>query len=354
MTVNIIQIFTLSVLLALSAFFSGAETALVKVSKIKIKHWIYTSTAHTQAWANWLTNPQELLTTILIGNTLVGVFFSSAMTVFAVGWFQNYGKEWVQTLAGASSFLLILVFGEMVPKIYCIQNTDRVSFQALGPLSTISKILQWPLKKFFRLLGNLLPIFKELPTDRFTSLTLEEIHAILVNSPVVSGLDREHQEMMRKVLSMHQTKVVQIMTPWNQVDFLLLDEIYEGQTKLERFTDRMVESGRTRLPVLRTVHKLGNEPARLAGYICVKDLLAFVARDQKISIPVLLRLVRPLPSLMAEQKVSDVIDVFRYGSPIACVRDRFNFPLGIITLEDVLEEIVGDILDEYDLEQGER
>lgn len=347
----VLEFLTILLLLSLSCFFSGAETSLLKLSKIKVKHWIHTGSAHSEAWANWLSKPEELITTILFGNTLVNIFLSSLTVVFAMHLFHRQNNEIVQTFAGATAFFLILIFGEIVPKIYCRQNAEKISPVALGPLFKLSKFLGLPLEKFLQLIGKFFPIFREPSTSRLSSLTLDEIRAIVLDSSSLKSLPKEHHEMMKKVLEIHQMTVSQIMTPWKDVDFLSMNEAISGKIETERFIDQWIESGRTRLPVIMQYSSRKNEDQvpKIVGYLHVKDLILCVAQGRKIEPSLFLKWVRPLPKIQSDKKIGEVLDLFRFGSPIASVRDRLDFPLGILTLEDILEEIVGEILDEYDL-----
>ena len=338
-------------LLVCSALTSAAETGLTRLSKIKVKHWIYTRSADSEAWANWLSKPQELITTVLVANTLISVLFSSLVTLFALRLFPAHSEKWVETGSGLAAFVLILVFGEVVPKVYARQNPELVSSYALKPLFELSRFLGAPLRRFLGLLARLVPIFKEEAPSRISALTLDEIRAITLDPSSLRGLEKEHQEMMNRVLALHRTSVSQVMTPLKDADLLSLDEALAGGPKLERFIDRWVESGRTRLPVVHHPASAGGPPPRIVGYLFVKDLLALVAQEKKVTSAQVQRWVRKLPLLFPEQKVGDVLDILRFGSPMACVQDRLGFPLGIVTLEDILEEIVGEILDEYDLEE---
>lgn len=343
----ILQIIILLILLFLSAFFSGSETALMRLSKIKVKHWIYLRSSNKEAWANWLSKPQELIASILVGNTFVNIFISSITAVLAVNIFPSHRAEWVQSLAGILAFVLVLVFGEIVPKIVGRQNPEKISSRALGPLFNLSKFLGTPLKKFLELLGILFPIFKQPAPGRVSALTLDEIRAIVLEPSSLKGIEKESQEMMERVIESHHTKISQIMTPWKNVDFLVLEEALAGGTKLERFIDRWVESGRTRLLIVK------GQPPKLIGYLFVKDLLSCVAQQKRIEPSLCQKWVHTIHIISPDKKISEVLDLFRFGAPIACVQDRSGFPLGIVTLEDILEEFVGEILDEYDLEEQE-
>lgn len=353
----ILQLLFMTFLLVLSAFFSGAETALMKLSKIKVKHWIHTRTANFEAWANWLSNPQDLITTILVGNTLVNIVFSSFAAWAAMDRFKGIPQELVQTLAGIAAFLLVLVFGEIVPKIYCRQNPEKVSSISLPPLFRLSKFLAAPLKGFLEFVARFSPILKEPAPGRVSTLTLDEIRAIIQDRSALRGLEAEHQEMMRKVLDMHHITVGQIMTPWKDVDFLILDDALAGGEKHERFIDELIESGRTRLPCAKLQSSwLGQEKStpKVVGYLLVNDLLSSISQDRKIEPIFFQKCIRKIPTVLGDKKISDVLDIFRFGCPMACVQDRKGFPIGIVTLEDILEELVGEILDEYDIESSER
>lgn len=347
------QIVLIFFLLAASAFFSGSETALLKLSKIKVKHWIYSHPFEREAWTNWLSNPEKLITTILIGNTLVNIFLSSVIAIFAMNAFHEFSQEWVQTFAGIAAFFLTLVFGEIVPKIYARQNAEKISSIVLGPLFNLSKFLSTPLEKLLKLPEKIFPILKQSTPGRVSTLTLDEIRSIIQDKTSLKGLEEENQDMMRRVLEMHQTTVSQIMTSWKNVDFLTMDEALSGGKKLEHFIDQWVESGHTRLPVV--IHptswagKVG--APQLIGYLYLKDLFSCITQEKKIEPSLCQKWVRELPRIPPEKKTSELLNFFKFGSPIACVVDRLGFPLGIVTLEDILEEFIGEILDEYDLEE---
>lgn len=341
------QIFIILLLLASSAFFAGSETALSKLSKIKVKHWIYSRSSNREAWANWLSKPQELITTILAGNTLLNIFISTATVSLAMNIFHKQTEEWVQTISGMVAFFLILVFGEIVPKLYALQNPEKISSITLAPLFNLSKFIGTPLKKFLELLGQFSPIFGQPTPSRVSVLTLDEIRAILLDPASLKGLEKESQDMMRRVLESHRTTVSQIMTPWKNIDFLVMEEALAGGTKMERFIDYWVESGHTRLPVVK------GQPPKVFGYLYVKDLLSCIAQAKRVDPLLCQKWVRTIPVISAEKKISELLNLFRFGAPVACVQDRSGFPLGIITLEDILEEFVGEILDEYDLEEKE-
>ncbi len=342
-TLTLLILVTLT-FLAMSAFFSGSETALMKLSKIKIKHWMHSKPASREAWANWLSHPQELISAILVGNTLVNVFISSLTAMIATRLFHTFRDEWVQTFAGGIAFLAVVMFGEVVPKILGRRNPERISSFALGPLYSFSRFLGTPLKKMLDLLSRLFPILKQPTPSRVSSLTLDEIRTILLDSTSLVGLGKDAQEMMKRVLDSRKTTVSQIMTPWKSVNFLVMENALAGGSKMERFIDDWVESGRTRVLVVK------GHPPQLIGYLYVKDILSCVAQNQIIQPALCQRWLRPIPFISPEMRVQEVLDLFRFGSPIACVQDRSGFPLGVVTLEDVLEEFVGEILDEYDIE----
>lgn len=345
-----LQIIILFILLMLSAFFSGSETALTKLSKIKVKHWIYTRAQDKDAWINWLSKPQDLISTILIGNTLVNIFFSSLMAALAMLLFKDYPQKWVQGAAGISAFFLLLIFGEIVPKIYCRQNPEKISSLALGPLFQLSKFLAAPLEKFLGLAGKIFPIFKQPTPGRISALSLDEIRALLLDPLSVKGLEKESWEMMRRVLESHHIKVSEIMTPWQNVEFLLLEEALAGGMRLERFLDCWVESGHSRMPVVRGLSHPGNgNSPQIVGYLYFKDLLASIAQETPLTPSLCQKWIRPMPAISPEKTLLEILDLFKFGAPITAVLDGAGNPLGIVTLEDILEEFVGEILDEYDL-----
>lgn len=348
----LINFFLLGLLLLLSAFFSCAETALTQLSKIKVKHWVYVRSANSEAWANWLARPQELLTAILVGNNLCNIFLSSFTTTLSVHSFNELPKEWVEIISGFTVFIIVVIFGEIIPKLYARKNAEQIAGLALGPLYRLSRVLGQPTEWMLSRLSHKLPAFKLATSRPAATLTLDEIREILLSSEGLSGLTEEQKNMMRKVMGLHNTSIENIMTPWNRVDFLVIDETLSHSARLEKLIDAVVDSGHTRLPiVLQTASRLRSaRTPQILGYIYVNDLLSTIAQDQHIDLSMVLRWVRPLPNINGNKRVGETIESFRFGAPIACVRDASDFPIGIVTLEDVLEEFVGEILDEYDIE----
>lgn len=339
------QLLSITLLLLFSAFFSGAETALTRLSTLKVKHWIFIRSANREAWINWLSKPQELITTILVGNTLANIFLSSLTASLATALLPANQPEWIQIFAGFLAFIFILIFGEIVPKIYGRQNPEKVSSRALPFLFGLARLIGTPLRRFLLLLGRAFPIFKETPPGRISTFSLEDIRLILKNPSSVRGLNPDQADMMRKVLDSHHRPLQEIMTPWKDVDALILDRDHLSFDKINHLVDLWVESGHTRMPVV------SGSPPQLIGYLFTKDLLDSAAHDRTVDSFTIHKWLRPLPRVSAEKKVGEVVDLFRFGSPIACVQDRTGFPLGLVTLEDILEEFVGEILDEYDLEE---
>lgn len=325
------MVIILFILLSLSSFFSGSETALVSLSKFKIKKLSQEKRFLAGFFENWLREPQHLLTTILVGNTLANILFTIFATITALNLFPSLNKTLVETGSWLTVSFLVLIFGEIVPKNFSRQYPEKVASLSSylliffsGLFAPLSRSVNYLIKKFF---PSLLPLS--------SLLTREEIKLLIRDISEEGIVDEETGKMLTKAVELCDLKVREIMTPWEKVEML---DISEEPGKI---IDRLVESGRTRIPIF---HK--NEQ-NIIGYIYIRDLLSLWQTTEKIAIE---KLIRPVYKIGAERKVSELLEEFKKGQiHFAIVTDVSSKPLGIVTWEDILEEIIGEILDEYDL-----
>jgi len=331
------ELSALLALLLLSAFFSLAESAITALPLLKMKQITATVPALSRPFGEWLAKPQRLLITLLIGNNLAGVSVSSLAAVLAVPlekWVPEQALEigvWLVTTA------VLLVFAEIIPKIVGRVYAERVSVVALPLLARVAGFFAFLLRPLRRA-G---PAPEHMPVNPLMAVSLEELSHMIGESEKSGAVPQESGEMMHRVVSLQQRTAADILVPAAQVDMVPLDVLERGPGAAELFTDLLVETGRTRVPVTRA-----GVPV---GYIRVLDILKSErARDAAA----LNALIRPAKSVPPTKPVADLLTDFQSaGEHIAFVEDEHGPFLGLVTLEDVLEEIVGDILDEYDLEQ---
>lgn len=324
-----------------SGFFSGSETALVSLPKFRIKKLIQEKPYLTRFFNNWLTSPQNLFSTILIGNIFVNTAFSSIATFRALDTFKMLDSRIVETIVWLGGTLIILIFGEITPKIFSRQHPERFSSLAIRPLYLASVVFSPLIKITNWFTQNLFLIKPEITPSPF--LSREEVLTLVRNIPKDNVKDTETSQMMQKVFELRNLTVKDIMTSWEKVDLVDL------HLPEEEFIDRVVETGRTRVLIYR------REPNKLVGYLHSKDLLKYSVEEQKGTrkqFP-LEDMLRPIYYVNPDKKVSELLTEFKKGFVhLAIVKDELDNLLGLVTIEDTLEEIVGEIADEYEIERG--
>jgi len=331
----------LVVLLLLSAIFSGAETALTTLSKLKLKHLQETLGKKGKILDLWLHHPRRLLTTILVGNNLVNVAAAAIATVLALNFAQARGMSHSTGVGIATGVmtLVILIFGEITPKTFAQQNSERLAPGALRFIYFLSfvffplvKVLAFISQTIIRLLGG--KVAKSSPF-----LTDQEIKSLISAGEKEGVLETEEKEMIEGVIEFGDTEVSEIMTP--RVDILAI----EYNSSLPNILDLAKEKTYSRIPLYR--ENIDN----IIGILYVKDLLNCWKNgdSQNVRLKDLMRKPYFVPE---SKKLDDLLREFRLEKThIAVVVDEYGGTAGLVTIEDLLEEIVGEIEDEFDKEE---
>lgn len=326
---------TLILLFALSAFWSLTETALTSLSKYRIKKIIALNKPLSGALKEWLKSPYYILTTILISDTVTNLTISVLSIIVALSIFYYVPREVVEICTWIIVTFLALVLGEITPKIFGRSNPEKITLICLPALSRMVKIIRPVTLPLLKFAGLLFPKTDLLPVSRLTYLSVEEIKGLISEAGTSGMLGKETSQMLQRVLRLGEQDVRQIMTPSEKVDAVNLDQAQE------KFLDLVVETGRSRVPVYHA------SLSRIAGYVYVKDLLVSWRKHNGAFSA---NIIRPAYFVRHDRKVHDLLKDFQSGQThMAFVLDAFNNFIGVVTLEDVLEEIVGEILDEYDI-----
>jgi len=320
-----IQIIILVVLIFLSALFSGIETALMSINNIKVKSLLKQEKKGSKALYRIKQNPHRLIITILIGNNLVNIGAASFATVF----FTNlFGSSGIGIATGVMTFL-ILVFGEITPKTFATQNAERVSLIVARPVELLSMILS-PIVKVFEVISKFMS--KLLGSKKESELSEEELKTIVTMGAEEGILNKEAAEMMHNVLEFKGTRVVEVMTP--DVNIQMID----GKKQLKEVVDFVVKTPYSRYPVY-----LGSKD-KIIGILDVDDVLRYM-KEKKLSVKVK-NVIREVFFVPQSKEVDDLLSEFESKKiPMAIVVDEYGDVSGLVTIEDVLEEIVGDIFD---------
>jgi CBS domain containing-hemolysin-like protein len=317
------QILILVVLLIFSGFFSSAETALFSISRVKARHLGKMAGKTNLLIMRMKEDPHRLLATILIGNNLVNIGASSLATALALDYFKDQA---VGIATGGMTFL-ILVFGEILPKSIATRNNILISRIVIHPIFWLS-ILFFPLIKFLDFIPKLTGKIKRTPT-----VTEEELMTFVEVVEEEGEIKEEERELIHNIFEFDDTNAYEIMTP--RADMFVIDVDDELRV------DEIVKSGFSRIPVIR------GDIDHVVGILNIKDLFM---RHLTAAAPLDVRELMQPPYFVPENKKLDSLlrQFKRRKSHLAIVVDEHGGVAGLITLEDVLEEIVGEISDETD------
>ncbi len=319
------QIIVLVVLIILSALFSGIETALVSINQIKARSLQKQKKKGSEALFRLKQNPHKLIITILIGNNLVNIGAASFATVVFT---DLFGSSGVGIATGVMTFL-ILVFGEITPKTFASQNAERVSLLVARPIEILSTILT-PFVKIFGAIAKFTT--KVLGSKKEDVVSEEELRTIVTLGRKEGILAKESARIMENVLEFEGTLVTEIMTP--DANIVMID----GNKKLKQVIDHIIKTPYSRYPVF------AKDKDDIVGILDVDDVLKYL-KNKKLDTKVK-NIVRKPYFVPKSKEVDDLLAELSFKkTPMAIVVDEYGHVDGLVTLEDILEEIVGDIFD---------
>ena len=329
-----IQLVVLVILLALSAFFSSAETALTTVNRLRVRALVDDGDARAIVLAKVIDDPGKLLSAILIGNNIVNISASSIATLLATNFFGNAGAG----IATGVMTLLVLIFGEVTPKTMASLKAEKIALSYAKTIYGIMFVFT-PLIFILDLLsGGLLRLLGVDPDKRDDSVTEEDLRTIVEAGHEDGVLETEEHKMINNVFDFGDHQAKDIMVPRVDMCFLKLDATYED------FMEIYIEEKFTRIPVYEETRD------NVIGILNVKDLILY-DKDQEFHVKDFLREAyytyefKNTSELMMEMRKNSI--------SIAIVLDEYGATAGLVTLEDLIEEIVGDIRDEFDEAEAE-
>ena len=331
-----IQIVVLLILLGLSAFFSSAETALTTVNRIRMRSLADEGDKRAKMVLKITDDSGKLLSAILIGNNIVNLSASSLTTTLAYDLTSNVAgpiASYAVAIATGILTVLILIFGEITPKTVATINSDKLSLVYAYPIHFIMTILT-PISIVINMLARVIFfILRVDPNAKPDAITEEELRTIVDVSHESGVLEEEEREMIKNVFDLGDAKAKDVMVPRVNVIFADVDSTYKELIELFR------EHKFTRLPVYEETTD------NVIGTINMKDLLLY---DNTAEFQIR-EFLRDAYFTYEHKNISELLVEMREASyNIAIVLDEYGETAGLITLEDILEEIVGEIHDEYD------
>lgn len=282
----------LVIFLFLSAFFSGAETALTSLGKLKIKELMEKGGKWKKSVSIWIEHPNKILTTILIANNVVNVGAATLATAISIKIFASKG---VGIAWGIMTFL-ILQFGEITPKIFARQHAERLSLLVIKPLQVLSLILSPIIRVLVFLTNLILKPFGGGMTIETSFITEEEIRGLISAGEKEGVLEEEEKEMLHSIFEFGDTKVSEVMIP--RVDMVAIDE----DIPLNMLLNLIKEKRHSRIPVYR------ENVDEIVGIFYVKDLLTLWRENREAKVK---DLMRPAYFVPESKKVSDLLHQFQ-------------------------------------------
>ena len=326
------QLITVIILLCLSAFFSSSETALTTVNQIRMRTLADNGDKRAARVLRVTGNPGKMLSAILIGNNIVNLSASSISTSLAIHLFGNTGAG----IATGILTFLILIFCEVTPKTMATIKADSMSLTAAAPIGFLMKILTPVIFIINKLSLGLMFLLHVNIKDAQKKMTEEELRTIVDVSQENGVIEHEERDMIHNLFDFGDAEAKEIMVPRIDMTFVQADATY--QEVLDIFRQDMF----TRLPVYE------DSTDNVIGIINMKDFL--LQNDTpEFSVRNLLR--EPYFTYEHKNTADLFLEMRKSSISLAIVLDEYGVTAGLITLEDLLEEIVGEIRDEYDADE---
>ncbi len=331
------QIIILLILLLLSAFFSSAETCLTTVNKVRMQTMAENKTRNAATVLKLIEKPTQLLSAILIGNNIVNLTASSLTTSYAIRIAQRGGLP-ISTslftgLATGVLTILILIFGEIVPKSLATVNAEKLALLYAKPVYAFTQILR-PLAFLMNQISfGMLKLFR-IDVSRRPAITENEFLTMVNVSHEEGVIESEEREMITNVVDFGDSLAKDVMVPKMDVEFANVDFTY--QELMESYNKKKF----TRMPVYKESRD------NIVGIINLKDIFFYEGSHEDFKISEVMR----EPYFTYEyKKISELFfEMKKESIPMAIVLDEYGATAGLLTIEDLIEEIVGEIRDEYD------
>lgn len=319
------QILFIAMLILMSAYFSASETAFFSMNKIRMKNMASNGSKRAELVLKLAENYDKLLSSILIGNNIVNIASSSIATVLFVKWLGNTGVS----VSTAAMTVIVLIFGEITPKSLAKNMPEQFALFS-APILRVINIILSPLNLIFSLWQKLVYKVVKPPKDR--GVTEEELLTMVEEAQNDGEINPYESELIRNAIEFNDIEVIDIHT--NRVDVIAVD-LNTSNEEIERI---FREHGYSRLPVYK------DSIDNIVGILNQKDFNNASKDDFKIK-----KIMNTPVFVVPSMKISQLLTLLqKKKSHMAVIIDEYGGTVGIVTLEDILEELVGEIWDEHD------
>ncbi len=331
---NLIELIIIIIGIAMSAFFSSSETAMTSTSSLKLRQLEKNKVKNASLLRKLLDDIQTLLTTILVGNNIVNIVTTTVATIFFTDLFGAKGA----VLSAVILTVLVLIFGEITPKMVAQAKNEEVSLKFAKPIYVCTVILK-PIVIALGFITNVLTKAFIKEDENSDIVTEEDIKTIVDVSEEQGVINFEESEMINNVFEFGRRDVSDIMTARTNMEAVALDSTKE---ELYSFLRGSMHS---RIPIY------GESIDNIVGILHMKDIVNFMTEGKELDLKELAR-----PTFYAYENM-DIFDLFKnmkqVNVSLAIVVDEYGGTSGLVSIEDIVEELVGDIYDEYDPEEKE-
>ena len=320
---DISLIIFIGLLIVGSAYFSATETAFSSLNRIRIKNLAQNGNKRAALVLELCEKYDKLLTSILVGNNIVNILSSSIATTLFVAYFPRQGVA----LSTIVMTVIVLIFGEITPKSIAKEMPEKFAMFSAPVIKTLTIILaifNWIFAQWKKLIG----LFIKVSDDK--GITEEELITIVEEAAEDGGIEQHESELIRSAIDFTDIEVAGVLTPRTEVVAVEIGE------SIEAIKARFAESGYSRLPVYRETMD------DVIGVIHIKDIFTLEGGD-------ITNVIKPVLYITDQVKVSRLLPSLKEQKcHLAIVTDEYGGTMGIVTLEDVIEELVGEIWDEHD------
>ena len=330
--------FWLLLLLLTALFFAAmsaaAETALTSVNRIRLRSLAEEGDARAKRILRVLEQPQTFLSTILVISNVSLIVATTVATILALDLFTDYG-EIISTILLS---LIVLIFCEITPKTAAVQSPEAWARALIGPVETVSRVLRPLVTALTFITSGVVSLFGGQTVRHGPFLTEDELRMLVEVGEQEGVLEEEEREMIHNVFELGDTSVREVMVP--RIDMVTI----EADATVDEATAVIVQGGQSRIPVF------DDSIDNIIGVLYAKDLLRVMATRER---PKEVRqLVRPAYFVPETKRLDDLLhELQQQRVHMAIVLDEYGSVAGLVTIEDLVEEIIGDIQDEYDREE---
>ncbi len=322
-------IIAIAILVLFSAYFSATETAFTSANRIRLKSLAGDGNKKAKEVLELSDNYDNLLSTILVGNNIVNIAMSSLATVFFLQLYPKYGA----TIATAVITLVVLVFGEISPKSIAKEKAESFAMFS-APFIRFIMVLLTPINWIFVQWKKLLHVIFDVDDNR--PITEDELLTIVEEAETEGGIDEGQSELIQNAIEFNELEAWDVLTPRVDIEAIEIDEDKEEIAKL------FMETGFSRLPVYE------DDLDKILGVLNQKDFHNYI---RNTDLPVS-AYVKPVIFVAGSMKISQLLKRLQTAKAhIAIIVDEYGGTSGLVTMEDIIEELIGEIYDEHDGDQ---